>query len=226
MKKDGTPLIIDEQKVKDTNLDHIEAPEERKKLSWWLEQMARGRPFLEPHRDTIDYNLANVSLSLCYSCNDVAIWIFDRLVWPQRGEAPLPNPDLPEHILRDYEEAGTILDLSPRGATALLRLGIQRLCEHLGEKGKNINEDIASLVQKGLDVQVQQSLDVVRVIGNHAVHPGLIDLRDDRATAERLFGLVNLIAEIMISRPKHVKEMYESLPEDARKAIEKRDGKK
>jgi hypothetical protein len=94
MKKDGTPLIIDEQKVKDTNLDHIEAPEERKKLSWWLEQMARGRPFLEPHRDTIDYNLANVSLSLCYSCNDVAIWIYDRLVWPQRGEAPRRCPSL------------------------------------------------------------------------------------------------------------------------------------
>ena len=115
--------------------------------------MAQGRPFLEPHRGTIDNNLLNVSLSLCYSCNDVAIWIYDRLVWPQRGEAPLPNPDLPEHILRDYDEAGTILDLSPRGAAALLRLGVQQLCEHLGEKGKDINEDIASLVKKGLDVQ-------------------------------------------------------------------------
>jgi Domain of unknown function (DUF4145) len=137
----------------------------------------------------------------------------------------VPNPDLPESVRRDYDEASTILDLSPRGAAALLRLGIQVLCRHLGEKGKNINDDIASLVRKGLDERVQQSLDVVRVVGNNAVHPGQVDLRDDRATAERLFGLVNLIAEIMISRPKHVKEMYESLPEDARKAIEKRDGK-
>jgi hypothetical protein len=70
-----------------------------------------------------------------------------RLVWPQRGEAPLPNLDLPEHILREYDGVSIILDLSPRGAAALLRLGIQQLCEHLGEKGNNINKDIASLVQ-------------------------------------------------------------------------------
>jgi len=126
----------------------------------------------------------------------------------------------------DYEEASTILDLSPRGAAALLRQAIQRLCVHLGEKGDNINADIAALVEKGLDVRVQQALDVVRVIGNNAVHPGQIDLRDDRATAEKLFGLVNLIAENRISQPKHVAEMFGALPEGARKAIERRDAPK
>ena len=123
----------------------------------------------------------------------------------------------------DYDEASTILDLSPRGAVALLRLGIQKLCKHLGEKGKNIDDDIKALVKKGLDVRVQRALDVVRVIGNNAVHPGQIDLRDDRATAERLFGLVNLISEKTITEPKNVEQMYDSLPESARKAIEKRD---
>ncbi|OQW39268.1 MAG: hypothetical protein A4S12_02345 [Proteobacteria bacterium SG_bin5] len=125
----------------------------------------------------------------------------------------------------DYEEAGTLLQLSPRGAAALLRLSIQKLCKELGEKGRNIDDDIAALVKKGLDPRVQQALDVVRVIGNNAVHPGQIDLRDDRATAEKLFGLVNLIAEIMISQPKHVADMYESLPQNARDAIKRRDGK-
>jgi hypothetical protein len=144
---------------------------------------------------------------------------------PQRGEAPLPNPDLSEDVRRDYNEASTILDLSPRGAAALLRLAIQKLCEQLGEKGENINDDIASLVKKGLDDRVKKSLDVVRVVGNNAVHPGQIDLRDDRATAERLFRLVNLITDIMISQPKLISEMHEALPEGAKKAIEKRDAK-
>jgi hypothetical protein len=94
---------------------------------------------------------------------------------------------------------------------------------HLGEKGKNLDDDIASLVSKGLDPRVQKALDVVRVIGNNSVHPGQIDLRDDRATAEKLFGLVNLIADIMITQPKHIDEMFQGLPEGARKAIEKRD---
>src|SRR5688572_10249423 len=85
-----------------------------------------------------------------------------------------------------------------------LRLAIKKLCAELGETGKNINDDIASLEKKGLDKRVQQALDIVRVIGNDAVHPGQIDLRDDRDTATKLFGLVNLIAEKMITEPKHV----------------------
>ncbi len=102
----------------------------------------------------------------------------------------IPNPDLPDHIIRDYEEARGILRDSPRGAAALLRLCVQKLCMHLGEKGKNIDDDIASLVSKGLNPLVQKSLDIVRVIGNEAVHPGVIDLNDDRDTASQLLILI------------------------------------
>jgi hypothetical protein len=105
-----------------------------------------------------------------------------------------------------------------------LRLCVQKLCKHLGKPEKNINDVIAALVKNGLHLHVQQALDIVRVVGNNAVHPGQIDLKDDRATAERLFGLVNLIAETMISLPNHVASLFDSLPEEARKAIEKRDG--
>ena len=61
------------------------------------------------------------------------------------------------------------------------------------------------------------------MIGNNAVHPGQMDLRDDRPTAESLFHFLNLIAAKMISGPKHVKEVFATLPESARKAIEERD---
>lgn len=107
----------------------------------------------------------------------------------------------------------------------MLRLVIQKLCAHLGEKGKDINADIASLVAKGLNPLVQKALDVVRVIGNEAVHPGTIDLRDDRDTAFRLFQLVNTIAEQMISHPKSVNDLYAMLPDEKRAAIEGRNEK-
>jgi hypothetical protein len=99
------------------------------------------------------------------------------------------------------------------------------LCKELGESGKNIDNDIASLVAKGLDPLVQQALDVVRVIGNEAVHPGEIDLDDNRETALQLFNLVNLICNQMISQPKQVKALYDKLPVKKLKGIEQRNKK-
>ena len=226
LQKDSIPRRLGPDDIQALNIKSIEDPEERERAKRWAELMATRRPFLEEVGKYVDFGLWNVSLSRCFNCDDVAIWIDEQLIWPQQGEAPLPNTDLPADVRSDYEEASIILGLSPRGAAALLRLGIQKLCRHLGERGRNIDEDIASLVKKGLDVRVQQALDVVRVIGNNAVHPGQIDLKDNRATAEKLFGLVNLITEIMITQPKHLSEMFSSLPEGARKAIEKRDGPK
>jgi hypothetical protein len=50
-----------------------------------------------------------------------------------------------------------------------------------------------------------------------------MDLKDDVETANKLFGLVNLIAQAMITQPKETKQLYETLPEHKRKAIEDRD---
>jgi hypothetical protein len=147
------------------------------------------------------------------------------MIFPDVGDAPLLNGDLPDDVLADYEEARSILSQSPRGAAALLRLAIQKLCAELGEPGKNINEDIASLVRKGLPVQVQQALDAVRVVGNEAVHPGQIEVSDNPAIAATLFGLVNFIAEKMISEPKAIEQIYGSLPPEKLAAIQRRDGR-
>jgi len=147
------------------------------------------------------------------------------MVHPQIITAPLPNPDLSDDVRRDFEEARAILSLSPRGAAALLRLAIQKICTELGESGTNINQDIGSLVKKGLPLKVQQALDTVRVVGNNAVHPGQVDLRDNEETARQLFGLVNLVADVMVSQPKHVDALYKAIvPDSARRAIGKRDG--
>ncbi|KQM35677.1 hypothetical protein ASF03_02200 [Rhizobium sp. Leaf68] len=169
-------------------------------------------------------SVENLNVSQCFNCKDVTVWVSDRMVYPPAsGEAPPPNADLPDDIKRDYDEASSILERSPRGAAALIRLSIQKMCKHLGQPGENINADIKALVAAGLDSRVQKALDAVRVIGNNAVHPGSMDLRDDKATAESLFRLLNLIAEKMISEPKHVDEVYAGLPEHLRKAIEERD---
>ena len=208
------------------DLKEIKDPKRRKYLEEIADRLAQGFPFLETISAT-SYNLSirNIFVSECFECERLSLWVHDNLLYPQRGEAPLANPDLSEDIRRDYDEASRILDLSPRGAAALLRLAIQKLCKELEPSGKDLNEAIKKLVTKGLDVHIQQALDVVRVTGNEAVHPGQIDLSDDKATAETLFNLVNVIAEKMISIPIHIGELYNALPADKLKQIEKRDGK-
>lgn len=193
-------------------------------LQQFIRNMVSGQPFVDSD-ETRPYgrSLHNVSVSRCYNCKLFAIWVHDALVWPATPTAIEPNADLPPSIALDFREAAKIVDISPRGAAALLRLSVQKLCQHLGGDGSNINADIGALVEKGLDRRIQQALDIVRVVGNNAVHPGQIDLKDDRATAQQLFVLLNLIADKMISEPKHVSEMYANLPDSARQAIEKRD---
>ncbi|HEX3040803.1 MAG TPA: DUF4145 domain-containing protein [Solirubrobacterales bacterium] len=164
----------------------------------------------------------------CHNCSDISYWreeaIGGRLVDPQVGGGPRPHPDMPEEVQKDFEEARTIVMQSPRGACALLRLAVQKLCSELGESGTNINDDIAALVQKGLSVEVQQALDSLRVIGNNAVHPGEMDLTDDTETASALFELLNFIVEDRISQPKKREEIFAKLPAKAVAAIQRRDG--
>ena len=220
------PFIVNGEE--DLHLDGMEDGDGKRALIEWARRIGSGSPFLERREDGkwLYSDVYNLFLSLCYNCEKSAIWIHDRLVYPAVGEVPQANPDMPEDIRRDYDEAGAILSQSPRGAAALIRLAIQKLCRELGQPGKNINDDIGELVRGGLDPRIQQALDVVRVVGNGAVHPGQIDLRDDRATAETLFKLLNLVVDKMISEPKHVAEIYSSLPAGALSAIERRDGKK
>ena len=222
-----TPLIPTEAtKQKLTSEPQIPA-KGKDSLLTLFNKMLSGHVVVEEEYESVRATTAfNLNLSICYNCKKISVWVHDRMVFPRHKLGIEPNCDLPEEIISDFQEAREIADASPRGAAALLRLCIQKLCKHMGEKGKDINENIAALVQKGLNPLVQQSLDVVRVVGNEAVHPGVIDISDDRETAIRLFELVNAICDQMISHPKFVKEMYEKLPEEKRKAIEKRDSLK
>ncbi len=138
-------------------------------------------------------------------------------------DIPKPSKDMPKVIIKEYNEARTILPYSPRASAALLRLALQKLCIHLGQSGKDLNKDIGALIKAGLSPEVQKALDSVRVIGNNAVHPGKIDLNDNPETASTLFRLINFIIHEMISRPREIEVIYNQLPQTQRDEIQKRD---
>lgn len=174
------------------------------------------------------YRNIDLHIGHCTHCKGRVVWFVNDynsyMLWPfGMTNAPLPHEDMPEDVKADYIEARNICKLSPRGAAALLRLAIQKLCKHLEEPGDNINTDIGALVKKGLPVQIQQALDVVRVTGNNAVHPGTLIVEDKPEVVSALFSLINLIIDNRISEPKRIEALYSSLPAGALKGIEKRD---
>ena len=149
-----------------------------------------------------------------------------ELIYPDNGAAALPEDDMPEDVKADYLEATRIYSKSPRGAAALLRLGLQKLCVHLGEDGKNINTDIRNLAANNtLPPLVVNVADTVRIVGNNAVHPGEMSDEDFDQVASKMFDLLNFIVKKGISEPKELKALYEMTPEKPRKAAEAKDAK-
>ena len=178
-----------------------------------------GAMFVGGHYGQIE----DFDIAICSHCKNMSYWLDGKIISPESICIPSPNDDLEEDIKLDYLEAASIFNKSPRGAAALLRLGIQKLCKQLGETGENINSDISNLVNKGLPIQVQQALDIVRVIGNESVHPGQINLNDNRDIAKKLFELINIIAQIMITQPKDIANIYSNLPTEKLDGIINRD---
>lgn len=154
---------------------------------------------------------------VCHHCKNESVWMEvnkgeGRILYPDILQGPPPHEEMPESVKEDYLEATSIVSKSPRGASAMLRLALQKLMKELGESGKNLDENIASLVEKGLPAVVKQALEHYRVIGKESPVPGQLDSRDDRETAMQLFELINFIVEDRITRQKKIEAIYQSLP--------------
>lgn len=168
----------------------------------------------------------NLSIATCQSCGDYSLWVDEKIVYPKKLPIEPPNDDLNEEIKSLYNEASRIFVDSPKGSTALLRLALQMLLKQIGKEGKNINNDIKELVESGLSLKIQKALDLLRVVGNNAVHPGQINLDDNGEVALKLFKILNIISDEMITKPKEIDTLYDDVvPEETKEHIDKRDGR-
>jgi len=165
----------------------------------------------------------------CSRCNQLSIWNNEEMIIPANSTAPMPNEDMPESVKELYEEARGIVNKSPRGAVALLRLALDKLCDEIDVECRQpkyngkISDKIGILVKKGLSEQLQQAFDFVRVTGNDAVHElGIIDVQDNPEIATALFGLLNFIVEKMITEKKQIAGLYSLIPESRRNKIKER----
>jgi hypothetical protein len=153
-----------------------------------------------------------ITLSQCSNCKKYSIWIRDIIVYPETTTAPLPLRDTPEKVLTDYYEARDIITKSPRAAVALLRSALQKLISHLGGEGEVLEEKLENLKKRGMESKIQIALNSVRMTGEDAVTPGLIDIDDNEETAMILFNIINLLVDTLITQPKKVEELVDNLP--------------
>ena len=182
-------------------------------------------PPLPDHHEKYD-----VSFTVCSKCEGETIWHESKIIYPPGGnDIPRPNADLPSDIQNDYIEAASIVDISPRGAICLIRLGIEKLCNHVLKsdrtdyKNKSINDAIDELTRtEAIPKHISNSLDIVRLTGNEGVHLGTMNLDNDVETARNLFSLVNECAEHMLTSNKMKDKLVSNLPEKAQRTIEKR----
>lgn len=194
------------------------------------------------------YNLRNSNLeetfyyeASCAKCREPSLWRVTKfsiiehqyrqdkqaeMMYPDNGYTTIPEQDMPIEVRIDYIEAARIISKSPRGAAALLRLALQKLCKHLGQDGENINKDIRNLAANStLPPSVIKVADIVRITGNNAVHPGEMSNEDVDFIASKMFGLLNFIVKKAISEPKELEALYALTPENPRKDAERKDAK-
>ena len=187
----------------------------------------------QKHPRTLKVKLVNVHVSTCYNCNGFALWVRDELVFPGRvvetpyvviqgvqatGEqaqelatehAEKPANDVEgetddsEDAAEDFEEAASILKNSPRGAAALMRICIKNMMPLLNEQGARLDDSISALVSKGLEVQIQQSMDALQVLRKCPFKPGHFDWTEDKETATKLLKFLKGIMErrMLYARP-------------------------
>src|SRR6516225_12488173 len=138
-----------------------------KEIDQFVERLKRNEVtyVYQNHSQSLKVKMANLHLSSCHSCNGFALWVGERLAFPINVDKT------PALVEEDLEEAAAILNKSPRGAIALMRVCIQKLMPLLKQDSENLNDSMSSLVRKGLEVEIQQAMEVLQVLGNDPGQP-------------------------------------------------------
>ena len=105
-----------------------------------------------------------------------------------------------------------------------MRHALEELVKNMGYKGDLYNI-IGQMYQEGLiDNSIKESLDIVRLTGNDALHSNQIDM-NDHTNVDYMFILINEIVESLISSPKRRNNMLKKFDPKRIDSIKKRDSK-
>lgn len=161
-------------------------------------------------------------ISSCVNCGRPTLWEYEKLVWPVSSGIKAYEK-MPEKAKRVFNEAQSLMQLSPRSCCALLRLCVEEIVNYVGaEQGlKNFDPDwilVRRIEALAIPEALTQQLTACRVIGNDAAHPGVIDFsgEDSGKVAALLSHAVNNLCACLIG-PFDLKKLADEV-EAERKA--------
>jgi len=161
--------------------------------------------------------------SHCSHCNQRSFWEEEGkiIIFPFVKKQQI-NPDLNEKIKDTLKQAILILEDSPPAAAAMLRLSLEMICDELNAEGGNLFEKICSIYEKEHIKVSTRAMHLVRIIVGNSIHfPPKIDLGDSEEIAKTLLGLIDIIAERVLTEPKKINDLWAKIPESKRLEIEK-----
>jgi hypothetical protein len=135
----------------------------------------------------------------------------------EQNRPPLNNL-IPEEFRKEFEEAASVLELSPKSSAALSRRCLQRLLrEHLNIKKKDLFQEIDELLKNGnLPSHIAGSVDAIRNIGNFAAHPlkytntgEIVDV--EFGEAEWTLDVLEMLFDFYFIMPKGVQAKKDAL---------------
>lgn len=150
-------------------------------------------------------NIIEIQMLFCPTCKEVSFFAKGESNLKDVNTSLYPNslakqfPDyVPSSIRQDYEEAYSILDLSPKASATLSRRCLQGMIRDFWEINKsNLYQEISAL-QKKVPVDQWKAIDALRSLGNIGAHMEkdvniIIDIEPDEA--QKLLNLIELLID-------------------------------
>lgn len=164
----------------------------------------------------------NIEYFICPNCDNISLFatgIGENIKFPKQQVLPLSSakqyPEyVPFQIRQDYQEAYSILELSPKASATLSRRCIQGMIHdrwHIVLK--NLNQEISALKDK-IDPTLWSAIDALRQLGNIGAHMEkdinvIVDIDSDEA--HKLLALVEILIKDWYIVPHEREELLSSI---------------
>jgi len=186
-------------------------------------------------RITDEINGFIISWGYCPSCNNLIIFKTNGSFYKNKKDTKFdeygPNEflfpkscyriianEVPKNYRNDFEEATSVLNLSPKASAALSRRLLQKILrEKLNISKTSLSAEIDEFMKvKDVPLLLIESVDAIRNIGNFAAHPlkdtntgEIVDV--EPGEADWLLDVIEVLFNYIFVQPEKLKQMKDKL---------------